>query len=366
MQISPQMNSSVDFPDAHVVICDDSITNVMFLSKIVEEQGISHINSFTDPRKAVAYLQENRSAVSLLILDIEMPHLSGFDVMRKILPEGRVTDLPSPFAFPILVITGLQETETRHRALQSGASDFLNKPIDQVEVGLRVRNMLRVERAYRLQTNLAQQMEKEVARRTRQLNEAVDTLVNRLALAGELRDNETGLHVMRVGRYSRLLAEELGLPMERCVLIEKAAQLHDIGKIGIPDSILHKQGLLNDAERAVMQTHTDKGVALLGEHDSLLIQIAASIAAGHHERWDGTGYPRGLVKQAIPIEACVVAVADVFDALTTFRPYKDPWPTDKVFEFFRERAATEFAPDVVTALLRRREEMLEVLESLRD
>lgn len=360
------MNSSVDFSDARVVICDDSITNVMFLSKIVEAQGISRINTFTDPRKAVAHLQENKSTISLLILDIEMPHMSGFDVMREILPEGRATDLSSQHAFPILVITGLLETETRHRALQSGASDFLNKPIDQVEVGLRVRNMLRIEQAYRLQATLAQRMEKEVERRTRQLNEAIDTLVNRLALAGELRDNETGLHVARVGRYSRLLAEELGLPMDMCFMIEKAAQLHDIGKIGIPDSILHKQGLLDDAERAVMQTHTDKGVALLGEHDSLLIQIAASIAAGHHERWDGSGYPRGLTQQAIPIEACIVAVADVFDALTTFRPYKDPWPTDKVFEFFRERAATEFSPDVVMALLRRREEVLAVLESLQD
>jgi len=360
------MKPNVDFADAHVVICDDSITNVMILSKLVEEQGITHIKSFTDPRKAVTYLQESRNEVSLLILDIEMPHLNGFDVMRQIMPEGRAADLPSPFAFPILVITGLQETETRHRALEAGASDFLNKPIDQIEVGLRVRNMLRVERAYRLQATLAQRMEKEVVRRTEQLNDAVDTLVNRLALAGELRDNETGLHVMRVGRYSRLLAEDLGLPMELCFMIEKAAPLHDLGKIGIPDSILHKQGALDAAERAEMNTHTDKGAALLGDHDSLLIQMAAAIAASHHEKWDGTGYPHGLARESIPVEARIVAVADVFDALTMLRPYKEPWPTDKVFAYFRERAGTEFDPLVVDSLLRQRDAFIGVMQGMRD
>lgn len=352
--------------DANVVICDDSITNVMILSKLIQDMGIQKTRFFTDPRKALAHVAEHRGSVDLLVLDLEMPHMSGFEVMQAI-ADGWQGKIPLAMeTFPILVITGLQDKLIRYKALENGAADFLNKPIDPAEVVLRVRNLLRVQHAYRLQATLAQRMEIEVEQRTRELNDAVDTLVERLALAGEMRDNETGLHVVRVGRYSRIIAEGLGLPPELCYLIEKAAPLHDVGKIGIPDSILHKNDKLDADERLVMDRHTEKGAALLGEHDSPLIQMAASIAVGHHEKWDGTGYPRGLTGQSIPIEARIVAVADVFDALTSARPYKDPWSVEKVLGYLQENACVHFDPDVVSVVAARWDEMIATMESLRD
>lgn len=355
------MHQLSDIADARVVICDDSITNVMILAKLVETEGVKEVYQFTDPRKLLDHLDRHARDTDLLILDIEMPHLSGFQVMRHLREQQR-----GAAVFPILVITGLQDKETRHQALLDGANDFLSKPIDQTEVVLRVRNLLRVQRALRLREELAQRMELEVERRTRELNQAVDTLVNRLALAGEMRDNETGLHVARVGRYSRLLAEGLGLPPELCFMLEKTAPLHDLGKIGIPDSILHKQGRLDDTERRIMDTHTLKGAELLGEHDSMLIQMAASIARSHHEKWDGSGYPSGLKGESIPIEGRIVAVSDVFDALTSSRPYKDAWPLEQAVAFLEERSGHHFDPSVVRVFVERLDDMVAVMESMRD
>lgn len=355
------MSRTSDFADAQVVICDDSITNVMILTKLVEAENVGQIHSFTDPRKLLAHLTAHARSTDLLLLDIEMPYLSGFDIMRILRNELR-----GAANFPVLIITGLQDKETRHHALLDGANDFLSKPFDPTEVELRVRNLLRVQRALRLQEDLAHRMEQEVERRTRELNEAVDTLVHRLALAGEMRDNETGLHVARVGRYSRLLADGLGLPPELCFMIEKTAPLHDIGKIGIPDSILHKRGELDGDERRIMNTHTEKGAELLGEHDSMLIQMAASIARSHHERWDGSGYPLGLRGESIPIEGRIVAVSDVFDALTTKRPYKDPWPVERAVEYMRANAGSHFDPSVVRVLVERLEDMVAAMAALQD
>ncbi|MFZ2524477.1 MAG: HD domain-containing phosphohydrolase [Candidatus Ferrigenium altingense] len=352
-----------DLSNSSIAICDDSITNVMILSKLVESEGIKNIHSFTDPRKVVPFLKERKGDIDLLILDIEMPHMTGFDVMNAIAAE-----FPSQRNFPILVITGLRDKEVRTHALTVGANDFIGKPFDQLEVVLRVRNLLGVQRALRIQTQLAEQLEREVVKRTDELNKANDLLVYLLALAGEMRDNETGRHVARVGRYSRILAEGIGLPPELCFLIEKAAPLHDIGKIGIPDSILHKNGRLDEAEREIMNSHTTKGLQLLGEygHDSMLIQMAASIALNHHERWDGTGYPKGMMGESIPVEGRIVAIADVFDALTTRRPYKEPWPLEKTSVFLRENAGKHFDPAVVDIFTAHIEQFARVMHELSD
>ena len=352
-----------DLSNSSIAICDDSITNVMILSKLLENEGIKNIHSFTDPRKVVLFLKERKGDIDLLILDIEMPHMTGFDVMDAIAAE-----FPSQRHFPVLVITGLLDKEVRTHALTAGANDFIGKPFDQLEVVLRVRNLLGVQRALRIQTQLAEQLEREVVKRTDELNKANDLLVYLLALAGEMRDNETGRHVARVGRYSRILAEGIGLPPELCFLIEKAAPLHDIGKIGIPDSILHKNGRLDESERETMNSHTTKGLQLLGEygHDSMLIQMAASIALNHHERWDGTGYPKGMMGESIPIEGRIVAIADVFDALTTRRPYKEPWPLEKTSAFLRENAGKHFDPAVVDIFTAHIEQFAQVMHELSD
>lgn len=349
-----------DLAESRVVICDDSITNVMILSKLVESEGIGQVQAFTDPRKLLAHILEHRDKVDLLILDIEMPHMTGIEVMRAIREQIRQV------GFSILVLTGLQDKETRHAVLGEGANDFLNKPFDQTEMVLRIRNLLRVQRALRLQSTLAQRLETEVERRTNELSNAVEALVYRLALVGDMRDSDTGLHVARVGRYSRILAEGMDLPPELCFMIEKAAPLHDIGKVGIPDQILHKAGRLDDDERCIINTHAEKGASVLGEHDSMLIQMAASIALSHHERWDGSGYPHKLRGESIPVEGRIVAVSDVFDALTTRRPYKEAWPIEQATEFIGQNAGTHFDPVVVSAFFRRYDDIIAVMKELSD
>jgi putative two-component system response regulator len=353
-----------NFSSCNVVICDDSITNVMILAKVLENEGIRNVHSFTDPRKVLPFIRECNAAIDLLVLDIEMPFMSGFEVMNAIHAELSGRDV----LFPILIITGSDDKDVRYEALLSGASDFITKPIDQTEVVLRVKNMLRFHRALKAQTNIAAQLEIDVEKRTNELNKANDLLIQLLALAGEMRDNETGRHVARVGRFSRIVAEGAGLPAELCFMIEKASPLHDLGKIGIPDSILHKNGRLDEDERKLMNSHTEMGLKLLGEYgqDSMLLQLASSIALNHHERWDGGGYPRGMRGESIPIEGRIVAIADVFDALTTLRPYKEPWPIEKVVAFFEENAGKQFDPTLVKVLVANLEKFVATMVELRD
>jgi len=352
-----------DISNSKVAVCDDSITNVMILSKLLESEGIGRVHTFTDSRRVVPFLREQEWNIDLLILDIEMPHINGLEMMATIAAEH-----PGQLPFAILVITGLQDRDVRRSALIAGANDFIDKPFDQTEVVLRTRNLLRVQRALKAQTQLAHELEQKVVQRTEELDRANNLLIQLLALAGELRDNETGRHVARVGRYSRILAEGIGLPADLCFLIEKAAPLHDIGKIGIPDAILHKKGKLDEAERKIMDSHTTMGLRLLGEYgqDSMLIQIAAGIALNHHERWDGRGYPRRLHGESIPIEGRIVAIADVFDALTSRRHYKAPWPLDEVEAFMRENSGSHFDPALIEIFCANINRFAEVMTALAD
>ncbi len=351
-----------DFSDSQVVLCDDDITNVMILTKLAEVEGVKHIQGFSDPRKVLPFIQERGGDIDLLILDLEMPYMSGFDVLKSIGQE--VPD----HTFPILIITGHQEKEMRHRALQEGANDFLVKPFDPVEVTLRIRNLLNVNNALKIQTRYAKELELQVQHRTEELSKANDMLVHILALAGEMRDGETGKHVARVGRYSRILAEGAGLPPDLCYMIERAAPLHDVGKIGIPDGILLKQGRLIESERKIMDSHTTKGLELLGEYasDSLLLQMAASIALHHHEKWNGTGYPRQIKGESIPIEGRIASISDVFDALTTLRPYKEPWSVERAVEYLQEEAGKSFDPNLVHIFIDKMDQVKAIRKELMD
>ena len=328
-----------NFKDLNILICDDSITNALILTKLVEEEITSNVITLTDPRKIAPTLVEQ--AIDLLLLDLEMPHINGFEVMEQIRKSYE------PDQLPILVITGIQGRETRNKALTQGANDFLNKPFDQIEVILRVKNLLKIRQSYVLHEKDNSILERKVQQRTKELSKSIDGLLYSLAVAGELKDDETGKHVLRVGKYARILAEGYGLSRELSRMIEQAAPLHDIGKIGIPDRILLKPAKLDDDEREVMNQHTIFGHDLICDHDSALVQMAQSIAYTHHERWDGRGYPSALKGESIPIEGRITAIADVFDALTTQRPYKEAWPLEDAIDYINQEAGQAFDPDLI-------------------
>ncbi len=350
---------AINIKKLNILICDDSISNVMLLEKLLKDQGYVSITCVTDPVKVLPLMLEK--SFDLLLLDIEMPHLSGIEVMQQI------NDSPLKQQFiPVLVLTGNKNPEIRNKALTTGAQDFLTKPFDHTEVLLRVRNLLRVRGAYIAQAGMNGELEKRVEKRTVELEKATEFLIERLAQAGEMRDTDTGQHVLRVGKYARVMADGIGLSAEITYMIEKAAPLHDLGKIGIPDSVLLKKGKLTDEERELMNTHAQMGADLLSEHESMLVQMAGSIALSHHERWDGEGYPRKLQGESIPIEGRITALSDVFDALTTIRPYKKAWTIDETIEYIKKMSGTQFDPQLVDVFVSKLDKIIEIKKAYND
>jgi len=343
---------------AKIIICDDSITNVAILKELLESEGYNDVMTLTDPRLVLPKCQE--TGCDILLLDIEMPHMNGLEVVEQIRSE-----LKHEF-IPILMLTGVSGNDIKHKAFQAGANDYVNKPFDQIEVILRVKNLIHVSMGYKAQQLANQKLEQEVEKRTRELHLATETLISRLALAGEIRDKETGNHVIRVGKYARVLAEAFGLPADIAFMIETAAPMHDIGKIGIPDSILLKKDKLSIEERDIMKSHTQYGAELLGDHSSMVVQMASSIALNHHERWDGQGYPKGLSGESIPAEGRIVALADVFDALSTVRPYKKSWAIEEVVDYIKEQSGQIFDPQLVQLFTDNLDKMLEIRERYQD
>jgi putative two-component system response regulator len=258
---------------------------------------------------------------------------------------------------PFVMITSIEDDDVRMKALEAGATDFLPKRPQSLEMQVRLRNLIRLGLAVRKLNDRAADLASEVAAATRKLQEREEEIILRLALAVEYRDNDTGEHTLRVARYSRVIAEQLGLSLRLCRDIYLAAPLHDVGKVAIPDRILLKPGRLDADEMAVIRTHAGIGARILADSHCELIQIGAEIAAAHHERWDGSGYPRGLKGADIPIEARVVAVADVFDALTTKHPYKEAMPLHQARRYLEDKKGIEFDPTCVDAFLARWDEV---------
>lgn len=347
------------FSESRILVCDDSITNALILEKLLESEGYTRVRAVTDSREVAPILSEDE--YDLLLLDLEMPHLDGFEVMSQL-----KTSLSNFEMFPILILTGREGAEVRNRALAMGAHDFVNKPFDQEEVLLRVRNLLRMHDAYISQTRINEELEQKVQARTQELTLAADILVQKLAMVGELRDNQTGRHVMRVGKYARLLAEGIGLPSEIAFMMEKAAPLHDMGKVGIPDRILLKPGPLDEEERREMDGHAALGAKLLGDHKSMLVRMAASVALSHHEKWDGSGYPAGLSGESIPVEGRITAISDVFDALTSKRSYKDAWSIDEAVAEIKQMAGSHFDPNLVKVFEEKLDEIIAIRKTYDD
>jgi putative two-component system response regulator len=338
-------------PSAHILIVDDQEINIIVLKRILQRAGYTQIHTTTDPRTVAGYIAEHHP--DILLLDFMMPEMDGFEVMAQVQPLLAPDDF-----FPILILTADNTSETKRRALNQGAHDFITKPFDHVEVLLRIKNLLQMRWLYRKVQEQNQQLfrqngvlEARVRERTAELEVAHREVVERLAQANEFRDDHTGAHIQRVGRLAALLSGRLGMSDSFVETIRQAATLHDVGKIAVADSILLKPSRLEAPERDLMRMHTILGAELLAKGNSEVIRMAERIAFSHHEHWDGSGYPNGLVGEEIPIEGRIVAVIDVFDALVHERPYKAAWPLSKALHEIESQSGSHFDPTVVDAFL---------------
>ncbi len=327
--------------NARILIVDDLELNIKLLENLLAEAGYRQVYSTTDSRQ-VAQLYRELSP-DLVILDLHMPHRNGFQVMEDL------REIERDSYIPVLVLTGLPDHATRLRALEAGARDFLSKPFEHVEALTRIRNMIEVRLLHNEIREQNRILEEKVRQRTQQLRETQLEIVRRLGRAAEYRDNVTGMHVIRMSHYCAELARAIGWDEEACEMLLYASPMHDIGKIGIPDRILLKEGKLTPEEWEVMKSHATIGAELLSGSSSPLMQMAMEIALSHHEKWDGTGYPRGLKGQEIPLVGRIVALCDVFDALTTERPYKQAWSVEEVIAEIDRQSGKHFDPKLVEA-----------------
>lgn len=327
---------------ARLVIVDAEPANTSLLRALLAGWGFANVTSINDPRRLVELCDELDP--DLLFLDLHMPSPSPLDLLRAL--DGR---LHAPVPLPVVVLTSDLTSESKRAALELGARDFLTTPFDPEEVRLRARNLLELRLLHLEQARDAAGLGEAVRERTLHLEQARLEVLQRLALAAEYRDDATGEHTIRVAKTSVRLAEALEMSPLEVGEIALAAPLHDIGKIALPDSILLKPGTLTPEEYEQMKTHVSVGANILAGSSSTLLQMAEQIAATHHERWDGTGYPHGLRGDQIPVVGRITAVADVFDALTHRRPYKDPWPLERAVAEVHSSAGAHFDPEVVSA-----------------
>ncbi len=336
--------AAAELAESRILIVDDESANIRLLGRILERAGYRNVATTTDPLEAIDLFESFEP--DLVLLDLNMGPLDGFGVMERL--RAWITD---DVYLPILVLTADMTPEARQRALSEGAKDFLTKPFDAEEVLLRIRNLLstRLLHLRLLDQNAA--LEEGVRARTRELEEARIEILECLGRAAEYRDDATGEHIRRVGELSGQIALELGMPPAEAEELGRAATLHDIGKIGIPDHVLLKPGRLTPEEFEIMKTHTTIGARILSGSRSPMLQTAREIALTHHERWDGRGYA-GLVGDAIPLSGRIVAVADTFDALTQQRPYKEAWSWDAAIAAIDAERGLQFDPEVIDAFLR--------------
>ncbi len=337
------LRSEEPWKRATILLVDDQDSNIRLLERVLANAGYASFVSTTDPLRAVdLYLQYRPD---LVVLDLHMPQLDGLGVLERLsvhVPEGAYV--------PVLMLTGDLSPTAKQRALSAGAKDFLGKPFDPPEAILRIKNLLEARHLYLTLARQNDVLEEKVLQRRSELEEAQLEILERLGRAAEFRDDDTMQHTQRVGAISARIAAAMGLPDTLVQTLKLAAPLHDIGKIGVPDNILLKLGKLTDPEYDVIKSHTLIGARILSGSGHLLLQMAEQIAETHHERWDGSGYLEGLSGEAIPLVSRIVAVADVFDALTHQRPYKDPWPIDEAMREIEAQAGLQFDPQVVAAL----------------
>ena len=323
------------------LVIDDNPTNLMLLQHRLVKLGNCQVVTMDSAEAALAWCETN--IPDLILTDYMMPGMDGLEFIRRLRRRDEMRDIP------VVVVTTADVKAIRQQALELGAIDFLTKPVDGHELMARARNLLALRQS---QLTLH--------------DRAAEELVMRLSKAAEFRDPETGAHIERMARFSALIARRMGWPTERVEQLELAAPMHDVGKVGIPDLILLKPDRLTPSEFAIMKQHSRFGWEILKDSPSRLVQLASEIAMSHHEKFDGTGYPAGLAGEAIPIEGRIVAVADVYDALTSTRPYKQPWPVDQAVAFLKEQSGKHFDPACVEAFLTEMRPVLAIMAEFQD
>jgi putative two-component system response regulator len=319
-----------------ILIVDDMPDNIDILRGILKQEY--KLKIATDGKKALKIAQGNPKP-DLILLDIMMPEMDGYDVCKQLKENYHTADIP------VIFVTAKGESKDESRGFDLGAVDYITKPVSPALVVRRVKTHLNLY-------NQQQLLSEEVKRQTRIIKHTRLQIIQRLGRAAEFKDNETGMHVMRMSHYSQVLALAYGMSETEANLILNASPMHDIGKIGIADHVLLKPGKLNEKEFSAIRTHPEMGAEIIGQHDdSVLLNLAREIAITHHEKYNGKGYPNGLKGEEIPISGRITAIADVFDALTTVRPYKKAWSVEKTLDYLQEKSGEDFDPKLVRLFL---------------
>lgn len=347
-----------------ILVVDDEDLNLQLLESMLIPQGYTVIKG-RDGEEAVELAKS--ALPDVILLDIMMPKINGFEAAR-LLKENSETSI-----IPVVMVTGLSDVKDRIKALEVGADDFLTKPVDATELRARIRSLLKVKAYNDHMRNYQAELKVEVAKKTEELQKAFQQIksgyldtIYRLSLAAEFKDEDTGAHIKRMAHFATAIAKQMGLGETTVETILYAAPMHDIGKIGVPDNILLKPGKLDSDEWVIMKQHTTFGAKILEGSDDEFLKLAEIIALSHHEKWDGSGYPKGLKGTEIPVPGHITAVADVFDALTTERPYKKAFSLEKSFGIIEKSSGTHFNPEIVDIFFAIKDEILSIKETYKD
>ncbi len=348
----------------HVLVVDDELFNRELLEGLLVPLGYE-VTLAEDGKEALEKVKEK--APDVILLDIMMPIMDGFEVARQLKGKEETKSIP------IVMVTALSEVEDRIKALEAGANDFLTKPVDMAELRATVSSQMQVKAYHDHMRDYQKELEAEVAKRTKQLREALEKIkiasldtIYRLSRAAEYKDEDTGAHIKRMSHFSVAVAKQMKLDDHTIETILYAAPMHDIGKIGIPDRILQKQAKLEPDEWEIMKKHTIIGSQIMEKSDAEFIKLGEIIALTHHEKWDGSGYPKGLKDKAIPLAGRITAIADVFDALTSKRSYKRAFSLEKSFTIIKEGKGSHFDPKVVAAFFSIEKEIISIKEKYQD
>lgn len=333
-----------------ILLVDDKAENLDILNGILSPLYQIRVAISGEKALKIAF---SSPPPDLILLDIMMPGMDGYQVCERLKAN------PDTRHVPVIFVTAMDEAEDEQRGLELGAVDYIIKPVRPAIVQARVRTHLALHDQNR-------ELLEQVHRRTIELFDTRQQIIRRLGRAAEFRDNETGNHIIRMSHFCRLIAEFAGMTPHGVEVLFNASPMHDVGKIGIPDNILLKNGPLTPEEWAVMKRHPEIGAEIIGQHDDELLQVARQIALCHHEKWDGSGYPQGLKGEDIPLVARIAALADVFDALTTERPYKAPWPLDRTLAHIDEQAGKHFDPRLMEPFRQALPQILQIREQFSD